>query len=165
MPLVSLRREIAQLCVNAAIADHSEVLADAEILAMDPNPAPERIVELWNLLLGGGKTMDDKSREDFENKNGRLLIGGPCDGERYVPRDIRRFEKLVRPLPVPASKPEDWRELPEVFELPPLAVYWPEILRGNEIEMVFYRHESLSVDQALVLMMARYPKQGTPLAR
>jgi len=50
MPLVSLRREIAQLCVDAAIADHAEVLADAEMLAMDPDPKPERIVELWNLL-------------------------------------------------------------------------------------------------------------------
>jgi len=52
MPLVSLRREIAQLCVDAAIADHAEVLADAEMLAMDPDPLPERIVELWNVLRG-----------------------------------------------------------------------------------------------------------------
>lgn len=53
MPLVSLRREIAQLCLDAAIADHAEVLADAEMLAMDPDPQPERIVEMWSRLRGG----------------------------------------------------------------------------------------------------------------
>jgi hypothetical protein len=53
MPLAHLRREIAQLCVDAAIADHAEVLADAEMLAIDPHPDPERIVELWSLLREG----------------------------------------------------------------------------------------------------------------
>ena len=52
MPLMSLRREIAQLCVDAALADNGEVLADAEALAMAPDPEPERIVELWRLLRG-----------------------------------------------------------------------------------------------------------------
>jgi hypothetical protein len=55
MPLVSLRREIAQLCVDAAIADNTEVLADAEMLAMDPDPEPERIVGLYDLLRGEAK--------------------------------------------------------------------------------------------------------------
>jgi hypothetical protein len=50
MPVGLLRKEIAQLCVDATIADHAEVLADAEMLGMDPDPSPERILELWNLL-------------------------------------------------------------------------------------------------------------------
>jgi hypothetical protein len=45
-----LRIEIAQLCMDAALADNAEVLADAEMLAMDPNPSPQRIAELWNRL-------------------------------------------------------------------------------------------------------------------
>jgi hypothetical protein len=45
-----LRIEIAQLCMDAALADNSEVLADAEALSVEPNPQPERIVELWNRL-------------------------------------------------------------------------------------------------------------------
>jgi len=53
MSLAHLRGEIAQLCVDAGLADHAEVLADAEMLAMDPDPSPERIVELGNLLRGG----------------------------------------------------------------------------------------------------------------
>jgi len=44
--------EIAQLCVDAGLADNGEVLAEAEMLAMDPDPQPERIVELWNRLRG-----------------------------------------------------------------------------------------------------------------
>ena len=60
MPIGGLRAEIAQLCVDAAIADHAEVLADAEMLAMDPDPKPERIVELWNMLRGETKRMEDK---------------------------------------------------------------------------------------------------------
>jgi len=55
MPLGRLRSEIAQLCVSAAIVEHAEVLADAEMLAMDPDPAPERIVELWSRLRGGNE--------------------------------------------------------------------------------------------------------------
>jgi hypothetical protein len=36
--------------MDAALADNAEVLADAEMLAMDPNPSPQRIAELWNRL-------------------------------------------------------------------------------------------------------------------
>jgi len=61
MPIRLLRAEIAQLCVDAAIADHAEVLADAEVLAMDPDPKPERIAELWTLLRSeSGSTVDEK---------------------------------------------------------------------------------------------------------
>ena len=59
MPLGRLRSEIAQLCVSAAIVEHAEVLADAEMLAMDPDPQPERIVELWSLLRGGTNDLDN----------------------------------------------------------------------------------------------------------
>ena len=159
MPLMSLRREIAQLCVDAAIADHAEVLADAEMLAMDPDPKPERILELWNLLRGERKGMDDKAKEEFERLNGRLLIGGPCDGERHVPRDIRHFEMLVRPLPGPPVSFRDPLALDPVGPAPSNAIYLPETLRGDKIEVLFYRHSSISIDEALVLMLARYPKQ------
>jgi len=78
MPLGLLRAEIAQLCVDAAISDHAEVLADAEMLAMDPDPQPERIVELWNMLRGvsGGNPEEvcycgDRRRDHLEN--------GPCN--------------------------------------------------------------------------------------
>ncbi len=50
MPTGLLRMEIAQLCVDAGLADNGEVLAEAEMLAMDPDPQPEKIVELWNRL-------------------------------------------------------------------------------------------------------------------
>lgn len=99
-----------------------------------------------------------KEAEDFELKNGRLLIGGPCDGERHVPRDIRRFEKLYRPIPAEPldvgagafgliGAPGRW------------TVYEPEILRGKEIEMLFYRHSSLTKDDALRLLFERYSKR------
>jgi phage tail protein X len=52
MPLGHLRGEIAQLCADAGLADNAEVLAEAEMLAMDPDPEPERIVELWSRLRG-----------------------------------------------------------------------------------------------------------------
>jgi hypothetical protein len=52
MPTGLLRMEIAQLCVDSALADNGEVLAEAEMLAMDPDPQPEKILELWNRLRG-----------------------------------------------------------------------------------------------------------------
>lgn len=45
-----IRTEIAALCFYSGLADNGEVLAEAEMLAMDPDPQPERIVELWNQL-------------------------------------------------------------------------------------------------------------------
>jgi hypothetical protein len=50
--LRGMREEIAKICLSAGLADNSEVLAEAEMLAMDPDPQPERIVELWNVLRG-----------------------------------------------------------------------------------------------------------------
>jgi hypothetical protein len=161
MPLGHLRREIAQLCVDAAIADHAEVLADAEMLAMDPDPSPERIVELWNLL----RQSSDSASEDFQRKNGRLLIGGPCDGERYVPRDPRRLETLVMPISGPPLSFRDASSLDPAGPALANAIYLPETLRGKEIQVLFYRHASITVDQALVLMLARYPKQNAIMKR
>jgi hypothetical protein len=66
MPVGLLRKEIAQLCVDAAIADHTEVLADAEMLGMDPDPSPERIVELWSLLRGESGSTPYESPSDNE---------------------------------------------------------------------------------------------------
>jgi len=155
MPIGALRTEIAQLCVDAAIADHAEVLADAEMLAMDSDPSPERIVELWNMLRGEAS----KPSEEFENKGGRLLIGGPFDGERFTPIGPMKVEKLTIPLPTPVQHFKDPSSLDPIGPALRNAVYLPEILRAKEIQMIFYRHESVSVDQALVLMLARYPKQ------
>lgn len=53
MPLGLLRMEIAQLVFDAALADRAELHAEAELLIMDSDPQPERIVELWNQLRGG----------------------------------------------------------------------------------------------------------------
>lgn len=50
MPPGLVMMEIAQLCVDAALADNAEVLASAEALSVEPDPQPERIVELWNQL-------------------------------------------------------------------------------------------------------------------
>ena len=55
MPVGLLRMEIAQLCVDAGLADNGEVLAEAEMLAMDLDPQPDRIVELWNRLRAEGE--------------------------------------------------------------------------------------------------------------
>lgn len=52
MPPGLLRMEIAQLVFDAGLADNAEVHAEAELLMMDPDPQPERIVELWNQLRG-----------------------------------------------------------------------------------------------------------------
>lgn len=56
MPPGLVMMEIAQLCVDAALADNAEVLASAEALSVDPDPQPERIVELWNQLRASGST-------------------------------------------------------------------------------------------------------------
>ena len=52
MPLGLLRMEIAQLVFDAGLADNAEVHTEAERLMLDPDPQPERIVELWNQLRG-----------------------------------------------------------------------------------------------------------------
>ncbi len=66
MPVGLLRMEIAQLCVDAGLADNGEVLAEAEMLAMDPDPQPERIVELWNQLRGASGSTPYESPSDNE---------------------------------------------------------------------------------------------------
>jgi hypothetical protein len=62
--LRGMREEIAKICLSAGLADNAEVLAEAEMLAMDPDPEPERIVELWSRLRGvqlGPRLSDEKS--------------------------------------------------------------------------------------------------------
>ncbi len=51
-PLKARKEAIAAICFQAGLADNGEVLAEAEMLAMDPDPRPEKIVELWNRLRG-----------------------------------------------------------------------------------------------------------------
>jgi len=58
-PVGLLRLEIAKICVDAGLADNGEVLAEAEMLAMDPDPQPEKIVELWNRLRGEKNELDN----------------------------------------------------------------------------------------------------------
>lgn len=61
MPIGLLRMEIAQLVFDAGLADNAEVHTEAELLIMDPDPQPERIVELWNQLRGVSGSTEDKS--------------------------------------------------------------------------------------------------------
>lgn len=56
MPLDLLHMEIAQLCLDAGLADNADVLREAEHLMLDPAPSPEFIVELWNQLRASGST-------------------------------------------------------------------------------------------------------------
>jgi len=72
MPAGLLRMEIAQLCVDAGLADNGEVLADAEMLAMDPDPQPEKIVELWNRLRESAEDHDRELRLKAAYKEGEL---------------------------------------------------------------------------------------------
>ena len=67
-----IRTEIATLCFTAARADNGEVLAEAEMLAMDPDPQPERIVELWNQLRSDAEDRDRELRLKAAYKEGEL---------------------------------------------------------------------------------------------
>lgn len=100
-----------------------------------------------------------KEAEDFELKNGRLLIGGPCDGQRRVPRDIRRHAQIEVAVPIVSVVSKFCFPLNPVAAKLEYAIYEPEILRGKEIEILFYRHSSLTTDDALRLLFERYPKQ------
>jgi hypothetical protein len=72
MPVGLLRMEIAQLCVDAGLADNGDVLAEAEMLAMDPDPQPEKIVELWNLLREFAEEHDRELKLKASYKEGEL---------------------------------------------------------------------------------------------
>lgn len=100
-----------------------------------------------------------KEAEDFELKNGRLLIGGPCDGQRRVPRDVRKFDRLVIAILEPVLVADFNRKPDPIAGEFKHAIYEPEILRGKEIEILFYRHSSLTTDDVLRLLFERYPKQ------
>ena len=63
MPIGLLRMEIAQLVFDAGLADNAEVHTEAERLMLDPDPQPERIVELWNQLRGASGSTEDNDRE------------------------------------------------------------------------------------------------------
>lgn len=49
MPPGLLAMEVAQLCVDAAIAGQQDILTEAESMMLS-QPQPEAIVELWNRL-------------------------------------------------------------------------------------------------------------------
>jgi len=82
--------EIAQLCVDAGLADNGEVLAEAEMLAMDPDPQPERIVELWNRLRGESGSTPYESPSDSEPS---LDIRDKSPMERSVERPKPKLSK------------------------------------------------------------------------
>lgn len=94
MPLGLLRMEIAQLCVDAALADNGEVLAEVELLAMEPEPQPERIVELWNQLRGESGSTE---LADSDSRNMSDLVfdkGEPNYGERtFTKKGNKRFKR------------------------------------------------------------------------
>lgn len=50
MPTGLLKIEIAQLCFDAGLSENYDIQSQAEMLSMEPDPQPERIVELWNQL-------------------------------------------------------------------------------------------------------------------
>lgn len=56
MPAGLLKIEIAQLCFDAGLSENYDIQSQAEMLSMEPDPQPERIVELWNQLRASGST-------------------------------------------------------------------------------------------------------------
>lgn len=54
MPTGLLKIEIAQLCFDAGLSENYDIQSQAEMLSMEPDPQPERIVELWNQLRASG---------------------------------------------------------------------------------------------------------------
>lgn len=50
MPAGLLKMEIAQICVDAALAERQEILTEAEAMLLNVEPQPEAIVELWSRL-------------------------------------------------------------------------------------------------------------------
>lgn len=105
--------------------------------------------------------MKDKLIASFDTKGSRVLIGGRFDGRRHVPEDRNQFKKLIMPVPILNSISDHLSPVSPIAGELRHEVYLPEMLRGNQIEMIFYRHESITVDQALVLLLARYPSTET----
>lgn len=95
-----------------------------------------------------------------------LLIGGPRDGFRIglTEKGIAGFNSLYVPIPAPLPVAHIENLSPEGPEIK-RSVYLPERLRGENIEVVFYRHEELPLDEALMKLFERYPQESAENSR
>lgn len=89
-----------------------------------------------------------------------LLIGGPFDGQRTTPDPQKVLWGETLCLPVPAKLSiDDFKtveDLPPQAAMPEVAYYQPERLRGEKIEVIFYRYRETSLDEALLRLFERY---------
>jgi len=89
-----------------------------------------------------------------------LLIGGPFDGQRTAPDPVKVVQGQTLCLPVPAKLSvygfKSIEDLPPQATLPEVAYYQPERLRGEKIEVIFYRYSEMSLDEALLRLFDRY---------
>lgn len=96
----------------------------------------------------------------MNNGKTHLLIGGPCDGRRMTM--LYPNEMIKSPLPIEGIL--DFARINDISPIAPTPItttYYAEKLRGHEFEITFYRHESLSLDQAIDRLFARYPTETT----
>lgn len=90
-----------------------------------------------------------------------LLIGGPRDGCRITQGMHEMATKsgiFNAPVPVTNYHYEEnpTPKGPEVMS----TAYFGQRLRGEYSEIIFYRHHSLTVDEALTRLFDRYPKEN-----
>jgi hypothetical protein len=89
-----------------------------------------------------------------------LLIGGPFDGQRITPDAVKVVHGQTLCLPVPRKLSifdfKSIEDLPPQAALPEVAYYQPERLRGEKIEVIFYRYREMHLDEALLRLFDRY---------
>jgi hypothetical protein len=87
-----------------------------------------------------------------------LLVGGPRDGHRLALTDTEVGAWPVTYVSVPRSVEYSEGLGPEAPP-PERAKYRREHLRGPAVEVISYRHDSLSCDQALLRLFELYPAE------
>ena len=89
-----------------------------------------------------------------------LLIGGPFDGQRTTPDKVKVMQGQTLCLPVPKRLNildfKTFEDIPPQVSMPEVAYYQPELLRGQKIEVIFYRYRETSLDEALLRLFERY---------
>lgn len=97
-----------------------------------------------------------------------LLIGGPFDGQRTTPDTVKVVQGQTLCLPVP--KRLNILDFKTFEDIPPqatgqdVAYYQPELLRGEKIEVIFYRYRETSLDEALLRLFDRYKGEAANIA-
>src|SRR5262245_24901033 len=92
-----------------------------------------------------------------------LLIGGPFDGRRVPSNSIIVRHTLLRiPIPEPISifDFKTLSDIPPEAPAPKVASYQAEMLRGQDVEIVFYRHIDTPLDHAIARLFDRYPQES-----